>query len=252
MSVPVQEVVELVLSLSGFIQAGEAPAPEDQALAVRVLNGLLGEWSSKRYINPNIWSGIVIPQFPNRVILSTLPSVLDPVTNTMVTPDFSEDLIYIDQLTCELGQVVYKPKKVSIAEYWGISVKTVSAIPQVWAWDQQSPTSIIWLWPQSLGGLGVRLVGLPRIPTTVSQGQIALDPVALDALVYNAYVRIYPHNPQPGGIDLTAKEIAASSLKGLTQRVAEQLNGPVTSMLGSSESGTSYWLSPLNTVNSST
>jgi hypothetical protein len=170
----------------------------------------------------------------------------------MVTPDFSEDLIYIDQLTCELGQVVYRPKKITISEYWGISVKTVSAIPQVWAWDQQSPTSIIWLWPQSLGGLGVRLVGLPRIPTTVSQGQIALDPVALDALVYNAYVRIYPHNPQPGGIDQTAKEIAASSLKGLTQRVSEQLNGPVTSMFGSSESGTSYWLSPLNTVNSST
>lgn len=238
MSVSTQLVVESVLGLAGFIKAGEAPAPEDQALAVRIINGLLGELSINRTFNPNIWTGVVTPANPGVVVLS-----IDP----LVSADFTQDLVYIDKLTCELGPVVYNPRRISVPEYESISVKTTTAIPNVWAWDQQETTSRIYLFPQCLGNVGVRITGVPRIQITQSQGTIAMDSAYTNLIIYNSYLRLYPYFPQPGGIDPVAAGIARDTLKSLAQRTADAHNGPVRSAFG--VGGTSsYWMSPLNTV----
>lgn len=239
MSVPVQKVITRALDWVGLNNSIGAPSPENQALAVDLLNGLLGEWSSKRYINPNLGSWTCVPASPDRVVLSA-----DPI----VTADISTDIIYLDQLTVERGLIVYPVQQIQFADYERISVKTVTAIPNVWAWDMQLATSTIWLFPRVSPGDVVRLVGVPRIPSIVSQSQIQLDDAYFLPLASNLAVLLYDFYPRDAGISENLKEIAGRSLKGLKARVSERDNAVVECGYGVRNGRGSYWQSPLNTV----
>lgn len=241
MSVSVQDVVTDALSLIDFIQFGEAPPAEAQALAVRTLNGMLGEWSTKRYMDPLQRSYDCVPVNPGKIIIGT-------DTTTTPAPDIVADLTYIDSVMAIQGQIVFRLMPRSLAEYMELSVKTLTSIPRIYAWDYQKPNGTIWLYPQALSNLALRVVGMPKIDLTGSQSTIALDDTYSEALVYNLAVRLYPHLKRDAGIDQTIVEIARRSETGLKDRNRRMRMRRARVPFGSTGADSSYWLSPLNTV----
>lgn len=241
MSVSVQDVITDALSLVDFIQFGEAPAPEAQALAVRTLNNMLGEWSTKRYLDPLQRHYDCIPANPGKVIIGT-------DTGTNPAPDIVADLIYIESVMTIQGQVVFRASPIALSEYMERSIKTLTSIPKLYAWDYQKPNSNLWLYPQALSNLTVRVVGMPKISLTGSQSTIDLDDTYSEAMVYNLAVRLYPHLKRDAGIDQTIVEIASKSETGIKDRCRRMRMRRTHVPFGSTPADTSYWLSPLNTV----
>ena len=240
MSTSVQRVISRALDWVGLNNTVGAPSADNQALAVDMLNGLLGEWSSKRWINPNLGTWTCVPANKDRVILSADPAV---------TADITADILFIDQVTAERGQIPYPLRKVSLADYERIPVKGTTAIPTIWAWDAQLPTSNIWLYPCVSPGDVVRIVGVPRIPKIVSQSTIQLDDAYFLALASNLAILLYDFYPRDAGISSVLVRTAEESLRGLKARVAEQNNATVECGYGLGSNQSSYWQSPLNTVN---
>lgn len=241
MPVSVQDVVTDALSLVDFIQFGEAPPAEAQALAVRTLNGMLGEWSTKRYMDPLQRSYDCVPANPGKIIIGTDTAAVPP-------PDILADLTYIDSVIAIQGQVVFKLSPISLAEYMEISVKVTTAIPSVYAWDYQKPNGTIWLFPQALSNLALRVVGMPKVDLAGSQSTINLDDSYYEALTYNLAVRLYPHLKRDAGLDPTIIQVAQRSETGLKDRNRRMRMRRARVPFATSASDSSYWTSPLNTV----
>lgn len=241
MPVSVQDVVTDALSLVDFIQFGEAPPAEAQALAVRTLNGMLGEWSTKRYMDPLQRSYDCVPANPGKIVIGT-------DTTTIPAPDIVADLTYIDSVIAIQGQVVFKLSPISLAEYMEISVKVTTAIPAVYAWDYQKPNGTIWLFPQALSNLALRVVGMPKVDLAGSQSTINLDDSYYEALTYNLAVRLYPHLKRDAGLDPTIVQVAQRSETGLKDRNRRMRMRRARVPFATSGSDSSYWTSPLNTV----
>jgi len=95
----------------------------------------------------------------------------------------------------------------------------------------------------------VRIVGVPRIPKIVSQSTIQLDDAYFLALASNLAILLYDFYPRDAGISSVLVRTAEESLRGLKARVSEQNNAAVECGYGLGSNQSSYWQSPLNTVN---
>jgi hypothetical protein len=249
----VSKLIKRALQMSHLISSEEAPGPSDSSLAVDALNGLLGEWSSKRYINP-LWSRwTVTPHQAGVVVVSSTlaPGAAVTIDGEALVVDLQADPMYLDSLTVELGPVVYHPARVRMPDYFKISVRDTYAPPTCWAWDEQQPTALIRLWPKPTTNYLHCLTGIPRISGDLkSTDTIPLDESYYDALLFNLVLCLYDYFPSDSGPSQNLVYRATSALGGLKQRVADMANGPVRCNYPGSNAGTdNYWLSPLNTVN---
>ena len=240
--ISVQDVISDAGSLTDFIQFGEAPEPEFEALAVRTLNGMLGEWSTKQWINPNQLSLSCTPANPQEVVMGT-------DLTTGVTPDIQADFMTLQQVTALNGSIVYTLQPVSLAEWQTLSVKTVIAIPAVYAYDYQQPIGRLFLFPQLNYGMTITVTGTPKLTLTGAQSTIALDDTFYEAVVYNLAVRIYPHLKRDAGMDPSIMTTAKTALTGLRNRAQKMRSQRTKTGIGSGGSlGSGYWTSNLNTV----
>lgn len=227
--------------LAGVIQAGEAPSAEDQELCIDILNGLLGVWSSKGYINPlQFVAGVSALANPDHLVIGT--------DTAAVTPDIVADPMDIQQVSAEMGTVVRQLRRISLAEYQLISVKTTTAWPTVWAYDWQQPNGTIWLYPRPSANMTLRVVGTPRILATASQSVIALDPSYMQPLIDNGAVILYDYFPVNGGAPESLWRRAQSGLRGLEDRAVKMRQRRARCAFATGGSSDSYWASPLNTV----
>lgn len=239
MAILVQTVVEDVLALCGIAEdGGGGPPPEWQARTVRVLNQLLGEWTLRFGFNPKQLTFTVTPTQPDRIIIGT-------DLTTIPAPDIEMELADITSITIENGPVVYQTSRINLAEYEAITVKTVTSIPRVWAWDYQSPNSNIWLYPRPFSSLVVRITGTQRIDAVSSQATIDLPDEYYKALVYNAAAMLYPYFPRDAGIEKEIIWQARSSLEGIRARNRRMRMGKAVSAYTSSQPAQSLWTSPL-------
>jgi hypothetical protein len=238
-SLLVQTVVEDVLALVGIAEdGGGGPPPEWQARTVRILNQLLGEWTLKFGINPKQTTIAVTPSEPDRIIVGS--NLL-----SSPAPDIGIELADIASLTIENGPVVYQTSRISLAEYEALSIKTVTSIPRVWAWDYQSPNSNIWLYPRPFASLVVRVTGTQKISAASSQNTIDLPDEYYKALVYNAAAMLYPYFPRDAGIDQEIIYQARASLEGIRARNRRMRMGRAQSAYTTTSPAQSIWLSPL-------
>lgn len=239
MSLLVQTVVEDVLALVGIAEdGGGGPPAEWQARCVRVLNQLIGEWTLRFGFNPKQTTIAVTPTQADRIIVGS-------DLTTTPAPDIEIEMADIVQLTIENGPVVYHASRISLAEYEAISVKTVTSIPRVWAWDYQSPNSNIWLYPRPFASLVVRVTGTQKIDLASSQATIDLPDEYYKALVYNAAAMLYPYFPRDAGIDQEIIYQARASLEGIRARNRRMRMGKAVSAYTSRQSAQSLWTSPL-------
>ncbi len=239
MSLLVQTVVEDTLALVGIAEdGGGGPPPEWQARCLRVLNQLLGEWTLRFGINPKQTTIAVTPSQPDRIIVGS-------DLTTTPAPDIEIEMADIVSLTIENGPVVYQTSRINLAEYEAITVKTVTSIPRVWAWDYQSPNSNIWLYPRPFSSLVVRITGAQKIDLASSQATIDLPDEYYKALVYNAAAMLYPYFPRDAGIDKEIIWQARAALEGIRARNRRMRMGKATSAYTSSTNAQSLWTSPL-------
>lgn len=243
MALNVQDVLTDALSLVDFAQFGEAPEAEAEKLAIRTLNGMLGEWSSKQWINPKYVSLTCTPANNDHVYIGS-------DLTTGVTPDIAVDFMLITGVTAEMGSVVYTLSPISLLEYEQLSVKQNIAPPALYAWDAQFPMSQMWLYPSIMAAMVLRVTGVPRIGATGAQSTIDLDSSYYEAVVYNLACRLYPHLKRDTGIDNSIVIIAKTALQGLKQRNIKMKAQKARTGIGQGGyMGSGYWTSPLNTVN---
>lgn len=239
MSLLVQTVVEDVLALVGIAEdGGGGPPPEWQARCVRILNQLIGEWTLRFGFNPKQTTIAVTPSEPDRIIVGS-----DTLANP--APDIPFEMADIVSVTIENGPVVYQTSRMNLAEYEAISVKTITSIPRVWAWDYQTPNSNIWLYPRPFSSLVVRVTGTQKINLASSQSTLDLPDEYYKALVYNAAAMLYPYFPRDAGIDQEIIYQARASLEGIRARNRRMRMGKAVSAYTSNQPMQSLWTSPL-------
>jgi hypothetical protein len=238
----VQDVITDAGSLIDFAQFGEAPEAEYELLAVRTLNGLLGEWSTKRWINPKQLVKSCTPANAQFVVMGT-----DLTTGE--TPDIKADFMSLQKVTALNGSIVYSLTAISLAEWEALSVKTVRAIPAVYAFDYQQPIAKIFLFPQMNTGMTITVTGTPKLKLTGAQSMIDLDDTYYEAVVYNLACRLYPHLKRDAGLDKEIFYTARASLHGLRARAIRMRAQKAKTGIGSGgNTGSGYWMSNLNTV----
>ena len=210
------------LNIAGFVSFGEAPKAEETALAVRCLNGMLLEWSTKSIYSPKQYN-MTCPANGTSEYRLGIP------TGSTIVPDMPTSPKQILQVTTELGTIVYPTAIGTVADFAQVFPKDIVAIPSnaYWDWDQDG--SVLYLWPAPPVGMTVRVIGIGAIDVTPNgQGNIDLPDDYTEALVYNLAQRLIPFLPP----DATANpqtfayidRIAGTSLSGIKRRNANRID----------------------------
>jgi len=221
------------LGMVGFAAFGEAPEPEAVQLAMRVLNSMLGEWSTKPYYNPRQW-------------MATAVAAGAPSLSLGDGGDFSVNPVDIRQVTVEMGTTVWRVPIKTLQEYERMVVKTTQGVPQMCGWDRQDPQSLLYFWPVPIAGYTVRLVGIDAIPRLATpHDDLDLPDWYDEAVEYNLAKRLLPHMPGLVGADMLGiiQATAATSLSGIRARNLKMRQTRNVSDFQSGQGG-SYWTWP--------
>lgn len=249
----VNDVINDSLALIDAIQFGEEPEAEFTSLAVRTLNGLLGEWASRGIYNPSQINALVNStslSAKNYITMGTGNIVSAGSITSSAVGDIPFNFSTISDVQIDLGTTTYHLKKITMSEYMSRSVKQTQTIPQFWAWDYQSPISKIYFYPALQGNLNIRVIGSPKFDYIPSaQEYMQLDDMYYSAVVFNLACSLYPFLKRDIGIDKEIVYKARSSIEGLRARVgamnAKSLKCPYG---GSTHKDSDYWTSTFNTV----
>lgn len=206
------------LALVGFVSFGEAPEAEASALAVRALNGMLLEWSTKSIYSPAQYDKTCPSNGSTTYVLGSSVDVPDP--------DFATAPKDIRQVSVEQpgGVVVWNSGAPRTLADWALTMpKTIQGIPTRVFWDYQQGQSRLYLFPAAPVGYLIRVVGNADIPTIKNaQGEIELPDEYQEALVYNLAKRLMPFMPpsadaNPAALD-EIRFIANTALSGIKRR----------------------------------
>ena len=235
-------LIKDALYLIDVAAIGEDIEAEWIQIGQRILNGLLGEWSSNGIYNP---IQVVSTYTASGVSSITMGTSDDGLTIGNIPTNF----MTIEAVQVDLGQITYTLQPIPLTEYLAQSVKKNQTIPMYYAWDYQSQVSNLYFYPSLLGNLVVRVVGLPTIPAIANvQSNINIDAVYYDAILYTLACKLYPFLKRQGGLDPEIIYQAKAAVKGLRSRNMA-MNSPRVQCAfpGSSMPGSDYWLSSLNT-----
>lgn len=142
-------------------------------LALDLLNDILSEWSINEELNPgNLMIDPFVPANMQYIKISSDATE----SNVDVAFDVAQILDISMQYGPSLMQPVFAMREVSLPEYNRISVKGTPSIPYIWSWDQQNPTSKVYLFPENNGGLYARMTVLPLLSAATPTATIALPP----------------------------------------------------------------------------
>lgn len=244
------DVIKDSLALIDAIQFGEEPEAEFSALAVRTLNGLLGEWAARGVYNPTqIITTIPSSGTNSYITMGTGVIVSGGQIVSSAVGNIPYNFSTIQDVQVDLGPVTYHLKKITMAEYQALSVKQNKTVPQFWAWDYQNPISKIYFYPTPLSNLNIRVIGSPKFDTLPSNQQyMGIDDLYYSALVYNLATSLYPYLKRDIGIDKELIYKAKSSIEGLRARTAAMNAKSLSSPYQGKTHSDNFWVSPLNTV----
>lgn len=249
----VNDIIKDSLALIDAIQFGEEPEAEFSDLAVRTLNGMLGEWASRGIYNPTQ----VIAQISstsatakNYITMGTGNIISSGTIVSATVGDIPFNFATIKDVQIDLGTTTYNLKQITMTEYMSMSVKQTQTIPQFYAWDFQSPISKIYFYPSLQSGLTIRVIGSPKFDNIPSSQQyMGIDDMYYSALVFNLACSLYSFLKRDIGIDKELIYKAKSAIEGLRSRTmamnAKSLRCPYS---GTTHSDNDYWTSTFNTV----
>ena len=211
-------IISDALALVGFVSFGEAPEAEASALAVRTLNGMLLEWSTKSIYSPAQYDKTCPSNGSTTYVLGS--------SDAVPSPDFLTAPKEIRQVSIEQpgGVVVWSTRALRTLADWALAMpKTIQGIPSTAFWDFQQGQSRLYLLPAAPAGYLIHVVGNSDIATIKNaQGEIDLPDEFHEALVYNLAKRLMPFMPPSADANQAALDevrfIANTSLSGIKRR----------------------------------
>lgn len=240
------DLITDALSMIDVVAVGETPNAYWTQLAVRLLNGLFGQWQTKGIYNPLQ----VIGEFKtvtNTPILTIGYDLTDPLNP--ILGDIPVMFGDISDVQIQLGPVVYRVTKGPIGEYYAKSIKQSVSIPNFYAVDYQLPITKMYLYPSPQTGLTVRVIGSKKIELIkTSQEATVFDEIYRDALLFNLAASIYPFFKTESGIDKEIIYKAKASVEGLRAKSIAMKMKNLRNPYFSPSADQSYWTSTLNTV----
>lgn len=156
----------------------------------------------------------------------------------------------ITAIQVDNGTVTYNPKKITVGEYYSLSVRTTQSTPVFYAPDYNYPFTTVYIYPTLIPGYKVRIVGKPTVEAITSpQNKIKISRHYYDAILYNLACKLYPFFKRDTGIDNSIIIQAKSGLEGLRGRATQQINAKVKCpYVGMGNTGSGFWNSSLNTA----
>lgn len=171
MSISASETIKKAFAKAGVFEYTDTGiSPKMGQLGLDYLNDILSEWSINEELNPGNQTYFFKPNNQAYIKISSDPNE----TGVDIPVQLAQILNLSAQYGESLTQPVFPMREISIPEYNQISVKQIPSIPEAWAWDQQAPTSYVYVFPQSNGSLWMRLIGIPLLAVTTATGQIPL------------------------------------------------------------------------------
>ena len=187
MSFTAEPVITDALNVSGFVAFGEAPEAEATALAVRLGNDILREWSLKSIYNPGLYS-VDMPSNGTNTYL------LGPATGT--TPDAPINPAAISKITLKSGTVTYPVTLRSMVDWERVMPKNISGVTTTAFWDYQFGQSKLNVWPIPPAGYTLNVTGIPLIGTFENeQSQVPLPEEYIEFFKWTLAISLIPFMP---------------------------------------------------------
>lgn len=187
MSFSALPVITDALNVSGHIIFGEAAEPEAAALAVRLINDILLEWSVKSIYNPNIVQFDVASNGTSEYLLGSAAGI---ITDDLRNPR------HLHQVTAKSGSVIWPIPIRSFVDWDSVMPKNISGVPQAAFWDFGLDYSRLMIWPIPPGGYTIGITGSIGIPEiTNAQSMVELPVEYREFLKWTLAVRLVPMLP---------------------------------------------------------
>ena len=209
-------MIQDALILTGALGVSDGDDLQENigSLALRTLNGMLANWSTKDLVN---YSQAVVTLNPP----AQGTTYLTLGTDGIITPDSATRFIQIREIHIKQGTSVWTVPSGTYEEYDRCFAKLTQGIPQIFAYDYQFPVGKLYMWPVPLAGSTVDVIGIKSLAYATSvQGTLDLPDWWRDAIVYNLAVRLGPFigNPPDEQIMQTAGH-ALSGIKSMNNRM---------------------------------
>lgn len=210
------DLIRRALKKAGVLGVGQVPSAEDLNDAFADLNGMLGQWSRKRWL------------------VYHLVDVALPLTGAAtysVGPGGDVDMVRPDRIESAYARILNggsRPVDVPIdvigsPEDWAATtVKTITGFPQAVFLDSGYPWGTLHVWPQAMAGLyEVHILFKADLVAFKTVGDLVqIPPEYDDAIIYNLAGRLrisYQEPPDPA-VDALARA-ALNTIKGANIQV---------------------------------
>lgn len=178
----VYDIINNALTLIGISADGTAPHSYEMVQGLQALNIMLSAWSGK--------TGQQNEYFNESFTAPEVRKVVSLGSTSTITGDIATRPTKIDQVSIIQGNIVWNVGIISFSEYMLISMKDISTISKVVAWDNGNPISNLYFWPAIPQGYSIQVIGTKAGDSYLNlTDDILQPPDFLEAIVYNLAVR---------------------------------------------------------------
>lgn len=212
MQILVQDVFKDAMGLIGATEIDEVPSSNEMAVAMRVANVMLGNWSSKRLLlrSPRT---VIMPLVSGKNTYTIGLSGCDITTGKplIITSAYYRDNNNVDKVI----------SVVPLEQYNNLGIKSTMSEPECIAYDpgseqQTSHRGTIYTYPTPPQG-GTIFFQCTQYISEVSNltDMLLFEPAYYEAFIYNLAVRLYRHYHTSGDIPGDIVAIAGNALQAL-------------------------------------
>lgn len=210
-------LINLCLREAGVIGVGQTTQAEDVNDALMLLNGMMGQWSRRRWL---VYHLIDVTTQGTGALSYTLGPGGD--FNLTQRPDKIEAAFFRQTVGTVPNQVDYPLAPIwSREEYNDIALKSLNSFPQVYFYDSAFPLGSVFIWPLPSNQYEIHLSIKDTLQTfDTLTTEINLPPEYFEALHYNLAVRLRPlyQLPPDGSLTQLAK-LALNTIKNANAQI---------------------------------
>lgn len=212
MQILVQDALKDAMGLIGATEIDEVPSSSETAVAMRVANVMLGNWSSKRLLlrSPRM---VTIPLVSGKNTYTIGLSGCDITTGKPLT--ITSGYYRGDNGVDEVISII------SLEQYNNLGVKSTMSEPECIAYDpgseqQTSHRGTIYVYPTPSQG-GTIFFQCTQYISEISNltDTLLFEPAYYEAFIYNLAVRLYRHYHTSGDVPGDVVAIAGNALQAL-------------------------------------
>lgn len=198
MTYTARHIVTEALHECGHTGVGQTPLAEDITRGFDRLNGMIGQWSQKRWVIYRLCQGMVTSTGARSYTIGPTGNIDESTDATpvpiAVRPDKLEDGCFLRQTNVSPGNPTDFPLRLltSKEDYAKIPLKSLTSFPQWIYYDPALPDGIIYPWPIAQSAIYQIWVLYKQTLSEFASLDtvINLPPAYYEALLYNLAIRL--------------------------------------------------------------